>query len=120
MTFRGEVRQVDFVLEAVAQLRRDLFAVQPRTFNRVILNPPYRKIRSDSVYRSALSQIGIETSNLYTAFLALAVELLQPGGELVAITPRSFCNRPYFKPFRRHFLSSMALKRVHIYVGSQR
>jgi len=35
-----------------------------------------------------------ETSNLYTAFLAIAIKLLEPGGELVAITPRSFCNGP--------------------------
>ncbi len=113
--FDGEVRQTDFVAEAVAQLRQDLFAPQMRSFNRVILNPPYRKIRSDSYYRAALSQIGIETSNLYTAFLALVVALLEPGGELVAITPRSFCNGPYFRPFRKQLLDNMALKRLHVF-----
>nr|HRJ43869.1 BsuBI/PstI family type II restriction endonuclease [Caldilineaceae bacterium] len=58
---------------------------------------------------------GIETSNLYAAFLAIAVELLEPGGELVAITPRSFCNGPYFKAFRKLFLGTMAFRRIHIF-----
>jgi adenine-specific DNA-methyltransferase len=57
----------------------------------------------------------VETSNLYTAFLAIAIKLLEPGGELVAITPRSFCNGPYFKPFRTLFLNTMTLRRIHVF-----
>lgn len=33
----------------------------------------------------------------------------------MAITPRSFCNGPYFKPFRTFFLNRMALRRVHVF-----
>ena len=33
---------------------------------------------------------------------------------MVAITPRSFCNGPYFKPFRAQFLSQMSLRRLHL------
>ena len=33
---------------------------------------------------------------------------------MVAITPRSFCNGPYFKPFRALFLSQMSLRRLHL------
>src|SRR5262249_49892801 len=51
--------------------------------------------------------------NLYTGFLAAAVKLLADNGELVAITPRSFCNGPYFRPFREFFLREMALDRLH-------
>jgi adenine-specific DNA-methyltransferase len=79
------------------------------------LNPPYRKIRSDSELRRTLRRVGIETSNLYAGFVAVAIQRLRPRGELVAITPRSFCNGPYFKPFRRVFLRELALKRIHIY-----
>ena len=50
----------------------------------------------DSQPRRLLSRMGIETSNLYTGFLAVAVRLLAPSGELVAITPRSFCNGIHF------------------------
>jgi adenine-specific DNA-methyltransferase len=39
--------------------------------------------------------------------------MLTPSGELVAITPRSFCNGLYFKKFRKDFLCMMALHRLH-------
>src|SRR6185369_9427624 len=62
-----------------------------------------------------LKQLGIEASNLYAGFLAAATQLLEPEGELVAITPRSFCNGPYFKSFRTDFLKIMSIKRLHLF-----
>ncbi|MHB8471883.1 MAG: Eco57I restriction-modification methylase domain-containing protein [Gammaproteobacteria bacterium] len=114
--FSAKVFPGDFIEEATTMLRGDLFAerIQPR-FNRAILNPPYHKINSSSKTRLLLRSVGIETSNLYTAFVALAVRLLEDNGELVAITPRSFCNGPYFKPFRELLLGSMTLKHIHIF-----
>ena len=84
-------------------------------FTHVIMNPPYRKISSGSPHRAALRRAGIETSNLYAGFMYLAALNLRPGGEMVAIVPRSFCNGPYFKPFRKSFLSMMSLRHVHIF-----
>jgi adenine-specific DNA-methyltransferase len=113
--FRGEVLQVDFIQAGVELLHRTLFPTEKRTFSHAILNPPYNKIRSDSTHRRLLRRVGIETSNLYSAFLAVAALLLETGGELVAITPRSFCNGPYFKPFRKLFLGTMTLRRIHVF-----
>jgi adenine-specific DNA-methyltransferase len=113
--FVGQVLEQDFILAGVDMLRGGLFPVERYSFNRAILNPPYRKIKSNSTHRRLLSSIGLEISNLYAAFLAIAADLLEPGGELVAITPRSFCNGPYFKPFRQVFLKAMALRRIHIF-----
>ncbi|MCX6031871.1 MAG: BsuBI/PstI family type II restriction endonuclease [Chloroflexi bacterium] len=118
--FAGELKQADFIVEGVTQLRGDLFAPQPRRYNRAILNPPYRKIRGDSEYRTLLREIGVETGNLYTGFLAIVIRLLEPSGELVAITPRSFCNGPYFKPFRELLLAHTALKRIHVFESRDR
>ncbi len=59
--------------------------------------------------------MGIETTNLYTAFLALLARYLDEGGELVAITPRSFCNGPYFKPFREQFFDVISLRQMHVF-----
>lgn len=90
-------------------------AVPARVFTHAILNPPYKKINSASAHRQALRQVGIETTNLYSAFVALALLSLKDGGELVAITPRSFCNGTYFKPFRKLILDQAALLHVHVF-----
>jgi adenine-specific DNA-methyltransferase len=84
-------------------------------FTHAILNPPYKKINADSDARMHARRAGLETVNLYSAFVGLALSLLGPGGQLVAIVPRSFCNGPYYKPFRRHILSKSALQRVHLF-----
>ncbi len=83
--------------------------------NIVIANPPYRKISSQSQTRKQLRTIGVETSNLYTAFIAVALKLLDQDGHLIAITPRSFCNGPYFKAFRKFLFEHAAFKRIHIF-----
>ena len=113
--FDGEIRHADFIESALEFVRDDLFTSAKAPFNAALLNPPYRKINSDSQTRRLLREAGIETSNLYTGFLALAARLLCDGGEMVSITPRSFCNGPYFRPFRREFLDSMSLERLHVF-----
>lgn len=116
--FRADPTQGDFIRAAVEALEAELFD-RPARFSHVIMNPPYRKIASDSGERRALRAAGIETSNLYSAFVALAVKLLEPNGELVAITPRSFCNGTYFTPFRRELLRELALRRIHVFDSRQ-
>lgn len=114
--FTGEIVPGDFIKAAAAELEGGLFASHSKpTFSHAILNPPYKKLNSDAEGRLTLRRLGIETSNLYTAFLALAVKLLADGGELVAITPRSFCNGPYFKSFRESFLGAVSLRRIHVF-----
>jgi hypothetical protein len=84
-------------------------------YTHAILNPPYKKIGSDSVHRRALRTMGIETVNLYSAFVALAVALGAPGGQIVAIIPRSFCNGPYYKPFRDFIFARAAIRHLHLF-----
>jgi adenine-specific DNA-methyltransferase len=82
-----KVSSGDFIWEAACKRFQGL-----RTFSHAILNPPYKKINSASQHRLVLRRAGIETGNLYSAFVALSLALMQPGGQLVAIIPRSFCN----------------------------
>lgn len=115
---RFEVVNADFICEGTAALDNQLFAApSPLTekFDCAFLNPPYRKINSRSEWRNALSLVGIETSNLYAAFVWLATRLLKPGGELVAITPRSWCNGPYFKPLRVALREIIGFRRFHVF-----
>ena len=55
--------------------------------------------------------------NLYAAFVALALSLLERGGQIVAIVPRSFCNGPYYRPFREYILAHAALRRMHLFAS---
>ncbi|MBI5439389.1 MAG: hypothetical protein HY936_10690 [Nitrosomonadales bacterium] len=58
---------------------------------------------------------GIETVNLYTAFVALTVLLMEKGGEIVAIIPRSFCNGSYYRPFRNLILRTCSIRQLHLF-----
>lgn len=78
--FTFTIRIAHFIQDMPSCLAGDLFATMPPAFDAAIANPPYRKIS--------------------TSFIAVIQRLLVPGGQLVGITPRSFCNVPYFRPFR--------------------
>lgn len=84
-------------------------------FTHAILNPPYKKIATTSGARAAASRAGLETVNLYSAFVGLALSLLRPGGQLVAIIPRSFANGPYYKPFRAWIRAHGAIRHLHLF-----
>lgn len=105
----------DFILETCSILEQTLFSQNVNTYTHVLMNPPYKKINNGSIHRIALSKLGIETVNLYTGFVALAIKLLKPNGELVAIIPRSFCNGPYYKPFRELLLNETSIAQIHIF-----
>jgi len=100
----------DFIENAV-----NMIQFRQRTFTHAILNPPYRKMNSHSRYRLLLRKVGIETVNLYSAFVALTLELMEQGGQVVAIIPRSFCNGPYYRPFRDFILERAAIRHMHLF-----
>ena len=85
------------------------------TFDAAIVNPPYFKIGGESRYARLLPTLIHGQPNIYALFVAMAAQLLRPGGELVAITPRSFCNGLYFREFRRQFFEHMSLARIHLF-----
>ena len=112
--FVARLRVEDYVEIAVAEIASET-DVGTNGYHLAILNPPYRKLNSASRHRTLLRDVGIETSNLYAAFVSLALRQLVNDGELVAITPRSFCNGTYFRSFRRDLLSRIRLRRIHVF-----
>ena len=110
-----EIKSEDFIEMAVHSLDADLFRTAGRKYDVAVMNPPYKKLRSDSNGRSLLRRLGIETSNLYAAFVSLALHLLKDEGELIAITPRSFCNGPYFRSFRQQLIRQTCLTHFHLF-----
>jgi len=116
IAFTYQIVTEDYILhtlQSAGPLLSKLF--DPQQYDCAILNPPYAKINSNSKTRKALSSLGVETTNLYAAFVAVALDQLKQGGQLIAITPRSFCNGSYFEPFRRFILEHSALHKIHVY-----
>ncbi len=109
------IRSTDFIQAAAEWLSGSIFAEELPKYTHAILNPPYKKIRTDSKHRAVLRRAGIETVNLYTAFVALSLSLLDNHGQLVAIIPRSFCNGPYYRPFRDFVRQRSALRHLHLF-----
>ena len=107
----AEFKLEDFILNS--SFNSGLFNNQ--CYTHVIMNPPYKKIATNSQYRKVLSAAGIETVNLYAGFIVLALQKLKSGGELVAIVPRSFCNGPYYQAFRRYLLNEAAIQHIHLF-----
>jgi adenine-specific DNA-methyltransferase len=91
---QGFAHHDDFVAAAARRLDLGIFRQQGTRYHAAILNPPYLELARNTPARRALARRGVEVSNLYAAFVSLAIELLEPGGELVAITPHSLCNGP--------------------------
>ncbi|MDP4015023.1 MAG: Eco57I restriction-modification methylase domain-containing protein [Candidatus Nanopelagicales bacterium] len=113
MSLDASVIEGDFI-----DLATGLLASEPllsRPFDLVIMNPPYLKLGARSSHRLAVAAIGADCPNLYAAFLAVGVEVLRDGGQLAAITPRSFANGPYFGSFRRFLLDRLALDAIHTF-----
>ncbi len=88
----------------------------------VLVNPPYGKLRVESPERLALegAEESIRVTNLYAAFLVRAIRAIRAGGLLVAITPRSFANGPYFGDLRKDLLARGCFERVHVFNARNR
>ncbi len=110
VAFTSRVIRDDYILQSAEPL-----LCEQRTYNCAILNPPYGKISQTSEWRLVLRSLGIETVNLYTAFVAVALDQMEKDGEIVAITPRSFCNGSYYEPFRRLLLAESAILNLHVF-----
>ncbi len=112
------IHDEDFILTNPRGFRHPtLFDVDTQfdEFDAVIMNPPYFKIQKNSEYARMMERIVHGQPNIYALFMALAAEMLRSSGELVAITPRSFCSGLYFRGFRRWFFSHMSLQHIHLF-----
>ena len=107
------IRSEDFVLE---HAQPSLFGPPSGPlFDLVIMNPPYYKVPKDAAGARAMIHVVHGQPNMYALFMAVAVDLLREGGELVAITPRSYFNGPYFKRFRKWFFDRMTARQIHVF-----
>lgn len=105
------IKNEDFISSTVKDLKEEKAIL----FDYIILNPPYKKLNSNTIDKKILSSIGIEVPNYYAAFVSLSHRLLERKGQLVCITPRSFCNGQYFKNFRNDLFENIKIEWIHLF-----
>ncbi len=79
----------------------------------IISNPPYYKLKKSDILSRKMKDIVHGQPNIYSFFMAISACLLRKDGELVFITPRSFCSGAYFKMFRKWFLNQVKPVFIH-------
>src|SRR4030042_2551803 len=92
-----------------------LFERGERFYDFVISNPPYYKVGTESAYSKMMAQLICGQPNIYAFFMTMAASMLADKGEMVFITPRSFCSGLYYKNFRKWFLRKSRITRIHIF-----
>lgn len=119
ISFVSNIITTDFVLDNGWALngRSNLFPLSEieTQYDGCISNPPYFKLSKSDPRAQAASAVVHGQPNIYALFMAVAAQMLLPGGEAVFITPRSFTSGPYFRLFREHFFSFMRPQAIHLF-----
>jgi len=89
----------------------------PKKYDIVISNPPYKKINKDSPEASVMGSIVYGQPNLYFLFMAMGVQLLKDNGQIIYIVPRSFTSGYYFTAFRRWFFDKVKISNLHLFIS---
>jgi adenine-specific DNA-methyltransferase len=116
--FEFEVQSGDFILENASTLHpAPLLEPEPKgfEFSLAVSNPPYFKVSKSDPRAAVMQEVVYGQPNIYMLFMAAAAKMLCPNGQMVFITPRSFCSGPYFKQFRKWFFQTAALERLHVF-----
>ena len=112
-------QELELELNIIAADFLDLASWKQGRYDVVVANPPYNKLAQDQSSRELTRRhVGVDCPNAYAAFVATAISLLVEGGQLVAITPRSFANGRYFLPFRLFLTESTNF--VHVLLFDRR
>jgi adenine-specific DNA-methyltransferase len=117
-TVKYNVYEQDFILHNERHFNQsDLFETSNQyvPYDFIISNPPYYKLNKDSPQSVVMMELVSGQPNIYALFMALSASMLKNDGEMVFITPRSFCSGLYYKKFREWFLRKLRLAHVHIF-----
>ena len=112
------IYQKDFILHNAIYFSQSSllnFEKNRKLYDYVISNPPYYKINKDDPHSKIMAKLVSGQPNIYTLFMALSASMLKKGGEMVFITPRSFCSGLYYKKFRNWFLENSRIMHIHIF-----
>ena len=81
----------------------------------IIANPPYYKLQKTSPHAIVMKNIINGQTNIYVLFMALSGKLLKYGGQITALTPRSYFSGLYFEKFREWFFRRLKPTKIHVF-----
>lgn len=85
------------------------------TFDIVICNPPYKKLRKDSEESQKMNEVVYGQPNLYGFFMAKGVSLLRENGRFAYITPRSWTSGQYYALVRESILETVSIEDIVLF-----
>lgn len=85
------------------------------SYDLVICNPPYKKIRKDSKESEKMREYVYGQPNIYALFMAKSYNLLKDGGSFVFITPRSWLSGNYFSRVRELLARGLSFDKIHVF-----
>lgn len=111
-----KIFEEDFILSNTKIFNEiEKFDYKEKGYDFVILNPPYYKLNKDSPQVIELKNIVSGQPNIYPLFMAVSAKLLKNGGQMTALTPRSYCSGSYFKAFREWFFKTVKPQKIHLF-----
>jgi len=114
LTFK--IINADFILANIniAQTQMFLEAKSVKDqYDYIVSNPPYFKLNANSPESILLKDFTSGQPNIYVFFMILSLLLLKPKGQLVFITPRSFCSGLYHMKFRKWLIDRYSIEHIH-------
>ncbi len=81
----------------------------------IISNPPYFKLNKSDLQMSNFKDIVSGQPNIYFLFMAISAKLLNEDGEMIFITPRSFCSGLYYSKFRKWLIEKVDFENIHLF-----
>lgn len=111
-----KIINADFILTNlnVAQSQMFLEANPAKDrYDYIVSNPPYYKLNANSPETILLKDFTSGQPNIYVFFMIISMLLLKPKGQLVFITPRSFCSGLYHMKFRKWLIDHYSIENIH-------
>jgi len=85
------------------------------SFDIIISNPPYFKLNKSDLQMDKFKDIVSGQPNIYFLFMAISAKLLNKNGEMIFITPRSFCSGLYYSKFRKWLIEKVNFENIHLF-----
>lgn len=116
--FTHKIIEKDFVSsnENILTVNLSTFSEsKPEPYDIIISNPPYFKMNKEDLQIAKFENIVSGQPNIYFLFMAISAKLLGDSGEMIYITPRSFCSGMYYNKFRSWLIKNVNFSNIHLF-----